>query len=72
MISVRELKLKKVFNLKEYLEEKARRDKEYKEFVKKSLKEAQEDFKEGRYYTYEQLVKEFEQDIQEFELMQNE
>lgn len=72
MINVRELKLKKIFNLKEYLEEKARQDKEYKEFVRQSLREAEEDFAAGRYYTYEELVKEFEQDIKELEMMQNE
>lgn len=72
MINVRELKLKKIFNLKEYLEEKVRQDKEYKEFVRQSLREAEEDFAAGRYYTYEELVKEFEQDVEEFEMMQNE
>lgn len=72
MINVRELKLKKIFNLKEYLTEKVQQDKEYREFVRKSLREAEEDIEAGRYYTYEELVKEFEQDVKEFEMMQNE
>ena len=48
MISVRELKLKKVFNLKEYLEEKAKRDKEYNEYVEESIKRGLDDLKQGR------------------------
>ncbi len=72
MINVRELKLKKIFHLKEYLEEKAKLNKDYKEYVEQEIREAEEDFKQGRYYTYEELVKEFEKDIQEFEMMQYE
>lgn len=72
MINVKELKLRKIFSLKEYLEEKARRDREYREYVEKGLKEAEEDFKAGRYYTLEELKEELAKDIEEFEMMQNE
>lgn len=48
MINVKELKLKKIFNLKEYLQEKVRQDKEYKEYVEKSIQRGLQDIKEGR------------------------
>lgn len=72
MINVRELKLKKIFNLKEYLEEKARRDREYREYVEESLREAEEDIAAGRVYTEEEFLRELAKDIEEFEMMQNE
>lgn len=72
MINVRELKLKKIFNLKEYLEEKARRDREYREYIEESLREAEEDIAAGRVYTEEEFLRELAKDIEEFEMMQNE
>ena len=72
MINVKELKLKRIFSLKAYLEEKARRDRAYREYVENALREAEEDFKAGRYYTLEELKAELAKDIEEFEMMQNE
>ena len=69
MINVKELKLKKIFNLKEYLQEKAGRDREYDEYVKASMKRAEEDIVAGRYYTLEELKQELKKDVEEFEMM---
>lgn len=66
MISVRELKLKKVFHLKEYIEEKIRQDKEYDAYVEQAIREGEEDIMVGRVYTEEEFLKELEKDIQEF------
>ncbi len=63
MINVRELKLKKVFHLKEYLEEKARQDKEYNEYVDKCLEQAEEDFREGRFCTLEEFKRKMEEEF---------
>lgn len=63
MINVKELKLKKIFNLKEYLQEKARIDREYYEYVKEGLREAEEDFVEGRYCTLEEFKKYMEEEL---------
>ena len=63
MISVRELKLKKVFNLKEYLEEKAKRDKEYNEYVEESIKRGLEDFKQGRIEPLDKVLWEIEEEF---------
>lgn len=63
MINVKELKLKKIFNLKEYLQEKARLDREYKEYIEIGLKEAEEDFVVGRYCTLEEFKKYMEEEL---------
>lgn len=72
MINVKELKLKRIFSLKAYLEEKARRDREYREYVENAIREGEADFAAGKYYTLEELKAEFAKDIEEFEMMQNE
>lgn len=72
MINVKGLKLKKIFNLKEYLQERARLDREYEEYVKASMKRAEEDITAGRYYTLEELKQELKKDVEEFEMMRNE
>lgn len=69
MINIRTLKLKKIYNLKEYLQEKARRDKEYNEYVKEAIRKGEEDIAEGRVYTEEEFLKELAKDIEEFEMM---
>ena len=69
MINVKELKLKKIFNLKEYLQEKARLDREYDEYVKASMKRAEEDIVAGRYYTLEELKQELKKDVEKFEMI---
>ena len=69
MIKVKELKLKKIFNLKEYLQEKAGRDIEYDEYVKASMKRAEEDIVAGRYYTLEELKQELKKDVEKFEMI---
>ena len=63
MINVKELKLKKIFNLKEYLQEKARQDREYRQYIEKGLKEAEEDFVAGRYCTLEEFKKYMEEEL---------
>jgi hypothetical protein len=55
MNSVRALKLKKIFNLKEYLQEKAREDRAYREYVEQEIKKAEEDIAAGRVYTLEEF-----------------
>lgn len=69
MINVKELKLKKIFNLKEYLQEKARLDREYDKYVKASMKRAEEDIVAGRYYTLEELKQELKKDVEKFEMI---
>lgn len=63
MINVRELKLKKVFNLKEYLLEKAKRDREYNEYVEQAIKRAEEDIAAGRVHTLEEFKKYMEEEL---------
>lgn len=63
MINVRELKLKKIFNLKEYLEEKARRDREYNEYVEEAIRRGEEDIAAGRVYTLEEFKKYMEEEL---------
>lgn len=63
MINVRELKLKKIFKLKEYLAEKARRDKEYNEYVEQAIRRAEEDIAAGRVYTEEEFKKYMEEEL---------
>ncbi len=63
MISVRELKLKKIFNLKEYLKEKTRRDREYNEYVEQAIRRAEEDIREGRVHTLEEFKKYMEEEL---------
>ncbi len=66
MLNVKELKLKKIVNLKEYLQEKARKDKEYRKYVERCIREGEADIKAGRFYTWEEF-----KEIMEKELMQN-
>ena len=63
MLNVKELKLKKIFNLKEYLQEKARKDKEYREYVERCIKEGEEDIKAGRFYTLEEFKEVMEKEL---------
>ena len=63
MLNVKELKLKKIFNLKEYLQEKARRDKEYREYVEKCIREGEEDIEAGRVYTWEEFKEIMEKEL---------
>lgn len=63
MINVKELKLKKIFNLKEYLQEKARRDKEYDEYVKASIERGLQDIKEGRIEPLDKVLRELEEEF---------
>ena len=63
MINVRELKLKRIFNLKEYLAEKARRDREYNEYVEQAIRKAEEDIAEGRVHTLEEFKKYMEEEL---------
>ncbi len=72
MINTKTLKLKKIFSLKEYLQEKVRIDNEYREYIEHSIKEAEEDFKTGRYYTLEEFKQELQKDLKEYEMMKNE
>lgn len=74
MINTKTLKLKKTFNfsLKEYLKRKTENSKESKEYLEQSIKQAEEDFKNGRYYTLEEIKIELEQDLKEYEMMQDE
>ena len=65
MINVKTLKLKKIFNLREYLQEKARIDKEYQEYVEQAIQEGEEDFAAGRYSTLEEFKKEFKEYLKE-------
>ena len=72
MINTKTLKLSKKFKFKEYLQEKSRRDIEYKEYVKQSIKQAEEDLKNGRYYTLEEIKIELQNDLEEYEMMKRE
>lgn len=63
MINVKELKLKKIFNLKEYLNEKVRKDKEYEEFVERAIQRGEEDIKAGRVYSLEEVLREMEEEF---------
>ena len=63
MINVKELKLKKIFNLKEYLQEKARRDKEYEEYVNASIQRGLQDIKEGRREPLDKVLRELEEEF---------
>ncbi len=63
MINVKELKLKKIFNLKEYLQEKARRDKEYEEYVNASIERGLQDIKEGRIDPLDKVLRELEEEF---------
>ena len=72
MINTKTLKLSKIFKFKEYLQEKSRRDIEYKEYVKQSIKQAEEDLKNGRYYTLEEIKIELQNDLEEYEKMKRE
>jgi predicted transcriptional regulator len=63
MINVKELKLKKIFNLKEYLQEKARRDKEYEEYVNASIQRGLQDIKEGRIEPLDKVLRELEEEF---------
>lgn len=72
MMNTKTLKLKRVFNLREYLQEKAKIDREYREYVEESIKEAEEDFKNGRYYTLEEIKIELHKDLKEYEMVENE
>lgn len=63
MINVKELKLKKIFNLKEYLQEKARRDKEYEEYVNTSIQRGLQDIKEGRIEPLDKVLRELEEEF---------
>lgn len=63
MINVKELKLKKIFNLKEYLQEKARRDKEYEEYVNASIERGLQDIKEGRIEPLDKVLRELEEEF---------
>ncbi|MCI8352339.1 MAG: hypothetical protein HFJ58_01770 [Clostridia bacterium] len=72
MINTKTLKLSKIFKFKEYLQEKSRRDIEYKEYVKQSIKQAEEDLKNGRYYTLEEIKIELQNDLEEYAMMKRE
>lgn len=72
MLNTKTLKLNKVFRFKEYLQEKSRRDSEYKKYVEQSIKQAEEDFKNGRYYTLEEIKIELQKDLEEYEMMKRE
>ncbi len=72
MINTKTLKLKRVFNLREYLQEKAKIGREYREYVEQSIKEAEEDFKNGKYYTLGEIKKELQRDLEEYEMMKRE
>lgn len=74
MINTKTLKLKKTFNfsLKEYLKRKTENSKENKEYLEQSIKKAEEDFKNGKYYTLEEIKKELEKDLKEYEMVENE
>ena len=63
VINIRTLKLKKIYNLKEYLQEKAKRDKEYNEYVKEAIRKGEEDIAEGRVYTIEEFKKHMEEEL---------
>lgn len=63
MINVKELKLKKIFNLKEYLQEKVRQDKEYKEYVEKSIQRGLQDIKEGRIEPLDNVLIQMEEEF---------
>lgn len=63
MINGRELKLKRIFNLKEYLKEKARRDREYKEYVEEAIRRGEEDIKAGRVYDLDKVLRELEEEF---------
>ena len=63
LINVKELKLKKIFNLKEYLQEKARRDKEYEEYVNASIERGLQDIKEGRIEPLDKVLRELEEEF---------
>ena len=63
MINVKELKLKKIFNLKEYLQEKARRDREYNEYVKEAIRRGEEDIKAGRIEPLDKVLREMEKEF---------
>ena len=63
MINVKELKLKKIFSLKAYLEEKARRDREYREYVENAIRKGEADFAEGRVVTLDEFKKYMEQEL---------
>ena len=72
MINTKTLKLSKIFKFKEYLQEKSRRDIEYKEYVKQSINQAEEDLKNGRYYTLEEIKIELQNDLEEYAMMKRE
>ena len=57
------IKTKKVFNLKEYLIEKAKRDSEYNEYVEEAIRRAGEDIAEGRVHTLEEFKKYMEEEL---------
>ncbi len=63
MINVRDLKLKRIFNLKEYLEEKAKRDKEYTVYVETSIKKGLEDIEKGRIESLDKVLWEIEEEF---------
>lgn len=63
MINVRELKLKKIFNLKEYLTEKARRDRQYREYVEEAIRRGEADIEAGRVEPLDKVLWEIEEEF---------
>ncbi len=62
MVNIKTLKLKKEFNLKEYLNKKKKMDKAYNEYVNNLINKAEQSIKEGRVRPIECIIKEIEKE----------